>query len=394
MHYSNRTLCLINIMCLLALFSFNALADEGALNRNTLFQKESKKIDYYNAKNKAINFYVYGNDYGNMSANEIESNKERLDSILDSNWVQHWVNDKQISNAEIDNIYAYLNDMLNNLATNKNNENNVIAVNPLRINSVEDKIGNNNYWFNIILIPKILFDNQKCIAPVLLFSPNSCIIIPERWSELLNQYISEEINHDLNSNFVWSFFSIHELSHSLPYQLNLKIFSDREDDFRVPVSKYKNIDSFYKEVYSDLYASISLLQNGYQKEDIKSIIYMRSVSLFIYDDIDHYTAPYLQLLLDEPSINYMNIKSLDDMNDYINNLFIKGYNMGYYPDIKLYNKEMQELKPSIRKLNSFLLNLLSATDESSNKKLVEFVKAFNTTIYFSNARLRVRINNN
>lgn len=383
----------IVFMFLSLLFTTSSFADSAILNRDDIFKKESSIIDYYNANNKAINFYLFGNDYSNFSMEEIEQNKERLDKIIDSNWVKTWIVDKQISDAELDNIYTYVNTMLNELATNKLNAHNAIAVNPLRINEEEDKAGINNYWFNIIMIPKDLFENKECVGTVLVFAPNACSIIPERWNELINDYLSQDIGVQINSDFVWSFIATHEIAHSLPYQLNLKIFMDRENEFNVDPKKYKNIDSYYKEVYSDLYASIKMMQNGYSKDNLKTINYMRTIALFLDDDINHYTPPYIELLLNEPSINYLNLKSLDEINNYINNLFIKGFNAGNYPDIELFDKTIVDIKPNVRKLNSFLLNLLSATSESSNPKLKEFIKAFNTRVYFSNARLRVRMKN-
>lgn len=383
------------LSCFFILFcaiTFQAHASEK-VSRNDIFQKESKAIDYYNVNNNAINFYIYGNNYGDMSLEEIDKNKNILNNIVNSTLVKRWISDKQLENNDIDDIYEYNNEMLNTLAVTKSNENNVIAVNPIRINKDEDKIGGNNYWFNIIMIPKILFNNNYCIGSILIFSPNSCVILPDRWNELINEYMSEELNYPLDGNFVWSFISVHELSHSLPYQLNLRIFTEREDEFEKNPKKYQNIETYYKEVYADMYATIKMLNYGYSKEDVKGIILMRKISLFLYDDIDHYTAPYIQLLLDEPSINYKNLKGLSEINDYINTIFIKGFNLGYAPNIKLYNQEMTNMKPFIRKLNSFLLNLLSATDKTDDKTLEKFIKEFNTRVYFSNARLRVRIDN-
>lgn len=378
---------------LLIILTRQVCASDQVLKRDEIFAKESSLIDYYNARNKAINFYLFGNDYSDLSMDEIEKNKERIDKIIDSNWVRHWIDDKQISDTELDNIYAYVNTMLNELASNKTNDNNTIAVNPLRINEEEDKNGVNNYWFNIIMIPKNLFENKECAGTVLIFAPNTCSIIPIRWNELINEYISQELGVEINSDFVWSFIATHEMAHSLPYQLNLRIFEDRKSEFNIDTENFKNIDYYYKEVYSDLYASIRMMQNGYSKENLKTINYMRTIALFLDDDITHYTRPYIEILLDEPSVNYINLKNLDDINGYINSLFIKGFNLGYYPDIKIYDKTVLETKPSIRKLNLFLLNLLSATSETTNPTLKEFIKAFNTKVYFSNARIRVRMNN-
>lgn len=371
----------------------NAYSANNLIGRDEIFQKESKLIDYFNAKNKGINFYIFGEDYGNISMDELEQNKDVLNNVFDSNWVQRWVSDKQLESSDLNEIYEYTNNILNGMATNKTNENNVIAVNPIRINKDEDKVGGNNYWFNIIMFPKILFENQNCVGSVLFFSPNSCIFIPDNWNNLINDYVSKYMGHEINSDFVWSFISVHELSHSLPFQLNLRIFSEREDEFREPFNKYSNMEIYYKEVYADLYAAIKMLNYNYSKDDIKGIMLMRSFSLFLYDDIDHYSNPYLQLLLDEPSLNYKNLESLEDINDYINDLFIKGYNLGYAPDINLYSKELLNIRNDVRKFNSFLMSISSNYGQSKNDELNKFIKQFNTTVYFSNARLRVRMNN-
>lgn len=394
MELSIKHISRIFCMCILLAVNTNSYSEPKLIGRDEIFQNESKTIDYSNAKNKAINFYIFGEDYGNMSLDETEKNKDTLNNIFDSSWVKRWISDKQLDNSDLDGIYTYTNNILNGMATNKTNENNVIAVNPIRINQEEDKVGSNNYWFNIIMFPRILFENKTCIGTILVFSPNDCLIFSDRWNELINEYLSTETNHELSSDFVWSFISVHELSHSLPYQLNLRIFSERESEFKDQVNKYPDISIYYKEVYADLYAAIKMLNYGYTKDDIKGIMLMRSFSLFLYDDINHYTNPYLKLLLDEPSLNYKNFKNLDEINEYINDLFIKGYNLGYVPNIKIYNNEMVNIRNDVRKFSTFLMSLSSATEDERNNSISQFIKDFNKRVYFSNARLRVRMNNN
>ena len=69
--------CFFILFCVI---TFQAHASEK-VSRNDIFQKESKAIDYYNVNNNAINFYIYGNNYGDMSLEEIDKNKNILNNI-------------------------------------------------------------------------------------------------------------------------------------------------------------------------------------------------------------------------------------------------------------------------------------------------------------------------
>lgn len=365
------------LLLALVLISFNAFAKLDS----QVLKDELYKITSHSVKSKIYSLHIAANDFENMKPSELALNQRNLDKLLESKQL--------IASSTIEERETLKNDinkMFEEIYYTKNAKLNQAGV-------LHMPLGSN--LIALISIPNIYYtDFDDCPGPFILFDAYTCFQFDHNTRSYLTKYIKKNYVPNLSSDYLGYFTIIHEYAHTLPEQLRLSPMDIFSGITNKDIKKDMNMIYHYNEVYSDLYAAIRLLQMGYTLQDLDQIIFMRDVSLYLYDDYYHYSSPYIKALKKIPSDKYMTISSIEETNTLIRTIFYSVINEKDTMDYKNFYPEQLEMKEKISDIARFVnsINKNTVINDDNLDFVLESFTNFIKRVYMSNRKFDLRFN--
>lgn len=373
---------LITILTLISSLSYAKL-DSDFLS-NELF-----KVTNYNLKNNIYTLHIAAKDFSNMTPSEYNLNLKNIEKLI---------NNKSIVNEFTTDEISYIEDSYKNAITSIYKDTNP-KINSARTLHFPVK----NYFFTMISIPNIYYENyNNCEGVFILFDSYVCFELDDSTKSFISKYLKRNHIKSLSSEFMGNFTIIHEYSHLLSQQLRInpqKLFTSINNK---EIKKDIKLIYHYNEVYSDLYAAIRLLQKGHKKEELEQIVFMRDLALFLYEDITHYSSPYIKSLKNLDPENYMLITSFKEFDKLINKIFIDVINRidttndnSFYAEKLESKKSLDDISKFIKSINN---NLYNKTFEIKSQEDVDFItllfNGFLRNLYYANRRFELQYEEN
>ncbi len=349
---------------------------------------ELYKITNHNLKNNIYTFHLAANNFKNMKPSEYDINLKNIDKLLNNRKVKN-----NFTEEELDFIKENYEEVIKGIYQTTNPEINKAMTFNFKVN---------DSFFTMISIPNIYYENYKnCEGPFILFDSYICFEMDESTKEFLSKYIKNNYVKSLDSEYMGHFTVIHEYAHVLPEQLRLNPTEIFKNIHNPEVKKNMNLLYHYNEIYSDLYAGIRLLQKGYSPEYLDQVVFMRNISLFLYQDTVHFSSPYIKYLKNLDPENYMEITSFKEFDNIIKKIFFQVINEIDTTNHKNFYVEKLEASKQLNHMSQFIIelnnNIGNTTFRKKTKEEIDFItnlfNAFLRNIYYSNGRMRLESGN-
>lgn len=349
---------------------------------------ELYKITNHNLKNNIYTFHLAANNFKNMKPSEYDINLKNIDKLLNNRKVKN-----NFTEEELDFIKENYEEVIKGIYQTTNPEINKAMTFNFKVN---------DSFFTMISIPNIYYENYKnCEGPFILFDSYICFEMDESTKEFLSKYIKNNYVKSLDSEYMGHFTVIHEYAHVLPEQLRLNPTEIFKNIHNPEVKKNMNLLYHYNEIYSDLYAGIRLLQKGYSPEYLNQVVFMRNLSLFLYQDTVHFSSPYIKYLKNLDPENYMEITSFKEFDNIIKKIFFQVINEIDTANHKNFYVEKLEASQQLNHMSQFIIelnnNIGDTTFRKKTKEEIDFItnlfNAFLRNIYYSNGRMRLESGN-
>jgi hypothetical protein len=345
---------------------------------------ELYKITNHNLKNNIYTFHLAANNFKNMKPSEYDINLKNVDKLLNNRKVKN-----NFTEEELDFIKGNYEQVIKEIYQTTNPEINKAMTFNFKVN---------DSFFTMISIPNIYYENYKnCEGPFILFDSYICFEMDNSTKEFLSKYIKNNYVKSLDSEYMGHFTVIHEYAHVLPEQLKLNPTEIFKNIHNPEVKKNMNLLYHFNEIYSDLYAGIRLLQKGYSPEYLEQVIFMRNISLFLYQDTVHFSSPYIKYLKNLDPENYMEITSFKEFDNIIKKIFFQVINEVDTTNHKNFYVEKLEARQQLNHMSQFIIelnnNIGDNTFKKKTKEEIDFItnlfNAFLRNIYYSNGRMRL-----
>lgn len=360
---------------ILFLISIKAFADID----NNVLKDELFKITEYDLKNNIYTLHLAANDFEEMNEDELNLNKLNIDKLVFSKILSNNTTEEEREKIRVD-----LNNIIEKMYYEKDARLNQAAVYNIPVG---------NIFISLILIPNRYYVEYKdCAGPFILFDSYTCFKLPPETRGFLTKYIKKYYVPELSSDFITYYTITHEYSHTLPQQLRRKPEETYALVKNMSVKKDEHLITHFNEVYSDLYAAIRMLKMGYNKSDLNQVIFMRDLSLYIYDDVIHYSSPYIKKLQSIPSERYLKLDTFEEIDSFIVKIFSDVINEKNTMDYKNFYDEELEMKPKVSDIARFVNNINSNTFSTEDNKIfvIDLFNQFVSRIYFSNKKFELR----
>lgn len=345
---------------------------------------ELYKITNHNLKNNIYTFHLAANNFKTMKPSEYDINLKNIDKLLNNRKVKN-----NFTEEELDFIKENYEQVIKEIYQTTNPEINKAMTFNFKVN---------DSFFTMISIPNIYYENYtNCEGPFILFDSYICFEMDDSTKGFLSKYIKNNYVKSLDSEYMGHFTVIHEYAHVLPEQLRLNPTEIFKNIHNPEVKKNMNLLYHYNEIYSDLYAGIRLLQKGYSPEYLDQVVFMRNVSLFLYQDTVHFSSPYIKYLKNLDPENYMEITSFKEFDNIIKKIFFQVINEVDTTNHKNFYVEKLEVRQQLNHMSQFIIelnnNIGDTTFRKKTKEEVDFItNLFNAllrSIYYSNGRMRL-----
>lgn len=350
---------------------------------NQILKDELYRITSYSLKSNIYSIHIAANDFSDMKPSELTLNQKNIDKLLESPSIQ-----KNSTKEEREDVRQNIYSLLEQIYFEKDPQINQAGV-------LHIPMGSN--IVSLISIPNIYYTNYSgCAGPFILFDAYTCFQLNKDTRSFITKYIRTNYVNSLSSDYLGYFTIIHEYAHTFPEQLRLDPMTVYKPIHNEKVKKDMNLIFHYNEMYSDLYASIRMLQLGYKKKDLEQVIFMRDAALYLYDDLAHYSSPYIKLLISKPTEKYMEISSMDEYDELIKEIFFEVINEKNTMDAKNFYFEQLEMKEKISDIARFInsINRNTILNDENIEYIVNLFNTFIQRVYFSNRKFDLRFNKN
>lgn len=338
-------------------------------------------ITNHGLKQNVYTLHLAANDFGTMKPSELNINLKNIDKLLSNKKIV-----ENLSSEQIDEVEKNFNQIVQSIYENKDPEVN---------QAVTFNLPMGDFVFALIAVPNVYYEEyDECAGAFILFQSYTCFQLDYNTKSFLSKYIKRNHVPSLDSDYLGNFIVVHEYAHTLPEQLRLNLSEFFKNIKNPKIKRDVMLVYHFNEVYSDLYASIRLLQKGYPLKDLDQIIFMRNVSLFLSKDVIHFSTPYIKNLKGMNKDEYMSAKSIEDIDKLIKKIFYNVINEVDTMNEKNFFSEKLEVRDALTDIASFAFNINKNIDDNTfQRKTPEqsrFVsKLFNnfvSSIYYANRR--------